>query len=176
MYWAGNNLNLSSYVVKSKSGKKNALLLSTMRPILGVTKDDGKQKPGLYKLYDFTKGGTDECDQRTESYIVKPKSRKWTIVSFSYVLDMAKINEGTLLSLTRKENPRHSATSSFEFIYNLSKSFCLPFIESRSLNGLSQSIIYKIETITGIKRSIFEESSNKSPMLSKPSNKQRYRE
>ena len=48
--------------MKTKSGKKNVLLFSTMRPIIGVTKDDGKQKPGLYKLYDFTKGGTDECD------------------------------------------------------------------------------------------------------------------
>ena len=83
---------------------------------MGVTKDDGKQKPGLYKLYDFTKGGTDECDQRTESYSVKPKSKKWTIVSFSYVLDMARINAATVLSLNEKENLRHSATSSFEFI------------------------------------------------------------
>ena len=54
-------------MLKTKSGKKNLLLLSTMRPIMGVTKDDGKQKPGLYKLYDFTTGGTDECYQRTES-------------------------------------------------------------------------------------------------------------
>ena len=103
---------------------------------MGVTKYDRNQKPRLYKLYDFTKGGTDECDQRTESYSVKPKSRKWTIVSFSYALDMARINAATVLSLNRKENPRHLATSSFEFIYNPSKSLCVPFIESRSLNGL----------------------------------------
>ena len=78
---------------------------------MGVKKGDRKQKPGLYKLYDFTEGGTDECDQRTESYSVKPKSRKWTIVSFSYVLDMARINAATVLSLNRKKNPQHSATS-----------------------------------------------------------------
>ena len=176
VYWANDNLNLSSYVVKTRSGKKNVLLLSAMRPIMGVTKDDRKQKPRLYKLYDFTKGGRDECDQMTESYSVKPKSRKWTIASFSYVLDMARINAATVLSLNRKENPRHSATSSFEFIYNLSKSLCLPFFESRSLNGLSENITHKTETITGKKRSIFAESSNKSPLSSKPSNKQRCRE
>ena len=61
VYWANDNLNLSSYVVKTRSGKKNVLLLSAMRPIMGVTKDDRKQKPGLYTLYDFTKGGRDEC-------------------------------------------------------------------------------------------------------------------
>ena len=75
VYWADDNLNLSSYVVKTKSGKKNVLLLSTMRRIMGVTKDDGKQKPGLYKLHNFTKGGTVECDQRTESYSVKPNGQ-----------------------------------------------------------------------------------------------------
>ena len=111
-------------------------------------------------MYDFTKGSTDECNQRTESYSVKPKSRKWTIGLSSYVLDMVRINAATVLSLNEKENPRNSATSSFEFIYNLSKTLCLPFIESRSLNGLSRNIMHKSETITGKKRSIFEESSN----------------
>ena len=48
---------LCSYNVKTKSkGKKNVLMLTTIRPLLGITKDD-KKKPALYKLYDFTKGG-----------------------------------------------------------------------------------------------------------------------
>ena len=66
IFWSDdNNLVLSSYVVKTKSsGKKNVLLLSTMQPMLGITKDDNKNKPAQYKLYDFTKGGTDECDKR----------------------------------------------------------------------------------------------------------------
>ena len=33
--------------------------------MLRVTKDDGKEKPALYKLYDFTKGGTDIVDQKS---------------------------------------------------------------------------------------------------------------
>ena len=39
-------------------------MLTTMRPCLGVTKGGGKEKPALYKLYDFTKGGTDIVDQK----------------------------------------------------------------------------------------------------------------
>lgn len=35
------------------------LMLSTAQPLLGVTKDDKKCKPAIYKLYDFNKGGTD---------------------------------------------------------------------------------------------------------------------
>ena len=55
---------LLSYTVKTKfSGKKNDLLLSTMRPLNGITRDDNKQKPGTFKFYEFTKGGTDIVDQ-----------------------------------------------------------------------------------------------------------------
>ena len=39
------------------------IMLTTAKPILGVTKDDKKEKLGTYKLYDFTKGGTDIFDQ-----------------------------------------------------------------------------------------------------------------
>ena len=60
-----------------------------MRIMLSIIKDDGKQKPAQYKLYDFTKGRTDECEQRIASYSAKPKSRKLTMVAFNYVLDMS---------------------------------------------------------------------------------------
>ena len=45
-----------TYSVKTKStGRKKVLMLSTMRPISGITKDDGKSKPAIMKFYDFTK-------------------------------------------------------------------------------------------------------------------------
>ena len=72
--------------------KKNVIFLSTAPPILGITKDHGKSKLGIYKLYDFTKGGTDIIDQRIGFYTCKLKSRKWTITVFSYVIDMARVN------------------------------------------------------------------------------------
>ena len=65
-FWENKNekLVLHSYAVKTKStGLRNVLLLSSMPPLLGTTKDDGKKKPAIYKLYDFTKGGTDVMDQ-----------------------------------------------------------------------------------------------------------------
>ena len=87
-YWEQDgDLSLSSYVVRASSGKKNILMLTTMRPLPGVTSDDGKKKPALYKLYDFTKGGMDIVDQKFGNYTVKTKSRKWTTVAFSYLLD-----------------------------------------------------------------------------------------
>ena len=69
--------------MKTSKAKKNVILLSTAPPILGITKDDGKSKLGIYKVYDFTKGGTDIIDQRMGFYICESKSIKWTITVFS---------------------------------------------------------------------------------------------
>ena len=72
-------VNLNFYVVSTKSsGKRNVLMLSTVHPILRLSKDI-KPKPALYELYDFTNGATDIVDQRMSFYSCIPKSRKWTI-------------------------------------------------------------------------------------------------
>ena len=67
-------------------------MLSTLEPILGTTKNDNCHRLGLYKLYDFTKCGTDIADQRMGFYTTKTKSRKWTLVMFAYMLDIARVN------------------------------------------------------------------------------------
>ena len=86
-------LNVTSYVANTKSsGKRNVLVLSTLNPILGLTKVDGKSKPAIINFYDFTKGGTDIVDQIMGKHTVKPKSSKWTIAAFSYILDVACVN------------------------------------------------------------------------------------
>ena len=35
---------------------KNIFVMSTMQPLLRITKDDNKHKPAVIKFYDFTKG------------------------------------------------------------------------------------------------------------------------
>jgi hypothetical protein len=32
---------------------KNVMMITSTTPIIGVTMDDGRQKPALYKQYDF---------------------------------------------------------------------------------------------------------------------------
>ena len=75
--------------------EKNVILLFTAPPILGITKDDGKSKLGIYKVYDFTKGRIDIIDKRTGFYTCKPKSRTWIKTVFSYVIEMARVNSST---------------------------------------------------------------------------------
>ena len=102
IYWQKDGpLSLSSYVVKSSTGKKNVFTLSTLEPILGTTKDDNCHKLGLYEPYDFTKGGTDIVDQRMGFHTTKTKSRKWTLVMFAYMLDTARVNSSTIFALNQ---------------------------------------------------------------------------
>ena len=103
-------------------------MLSTAPPILGITKDDGKSKLGIYKVYDFTKGGADIINQMG-FYTCKPKSRKWAITVFSYVIDMARVNSSTTFALEKKCDPfellKHD---SFEYCYTLLYQLVKPFL------------------------------------------------
>ena len=38
-------------------------------------------------------------------YTCKPKSRKWAITVFSYVIDMPRVNSSTTFALLKKYNP-----------------------------------------------------------------------
>ncbi|XP_057296194.1 uncharacterized protein LOC130625144 [Hydractinia symbiolongicarpus] len=71
------DIALCTYTIEGKSkGKKNVLVLSTMRPIMGITRDDEKHKPSIIKFYDFTKGGTDIIDQKISKHSCKSVTNK----------------------------------------------------------------------------------------------------
>ena len=81
------NLYITNYSVKTKStGRKNVLMLSTMRPITGITKDDGKSKPARMKFYNFTKGGIDIVDQWNDYYSCCARKNAGILSHFSLFL------------------------------------------------------------------------------------------
>lgn len=109
-------MDITSYVVNRKSPKKrNVLVLSTTNLILGVTKDDGKQKPAFIKFYDCTLGGTDVVYQKMGNYSVKPKFSKWTIAVFFYLLDVARVNVTTLSILNQNMSAKTRSTDLFMY-------------------------------------------------------------
>ena len=56
---------LHSYEFSTKiSGQRNVLLLSAVELIFGATIADGKKKPAICKLYDFTKAGMDVTEHQ----------------------------------------------------------------------------------------------------------------
>ena len=122
------DLVLTSYVVSSSKGKKNVLVLSTTKPLQGVTRDDGCRNPAVIKLYDFTKSGTDNVDQRIAMYSPRTKSAKWTRSALSFVLDTARVNSATLFAIATGVSP-HSIDS-FEFAWDLANSLVFTAISS----------------------------------------------
>lgn len=70
-------------MVKIKSVKENVLLLETMQPLLGMTKDDYRKK--LCKLYNFRNRGTDEDNKRSESHCSNQNKKKKSFVALYYV-------------------------------------------------------------------------------------------
>ena len=122
-------------------------MLSTAPPILDITKDDGKSKLGIYKVYEFAKGGTDIIDQRMGFYTCKLKSRERTITVSSFVIDMTRLNSSTIFALQKKYNP--CKQDSFEYCYTLLYQLVKPFKQSRSLNDLTTIVRQKIELVIG---------------------------
>uniref|UniRef100_A0A2P2I3U3 PiggyBac transposable element-derived protein 3 n=1 Tax=Hirondellea gigas TaxID=1518452 RepID=A0A2P2I3U3_9CRUS len=143
-------MSIHSYVAKTKgTGMKNLLVLSTLPPILGTTKDDGKDKPALHKFYDFSKGGTDIVDERIGSYSVSTKSKRWTLAAFSYMLDTMRVNAQTIFSMNNGVHPQK--TKSFEFGMEIVKSLITPHLITRkSLPGMRRSTISKINLFLNV--------------------------
>ena len=139
-------LSLHSYVVNTKSsGKRNVLLLFTMQPILGTTKDNGKQKPAIYKLYDYTKEGAAVVDQCMASYTCKAKCKRWTLPAFSYILDVSCINAATIMSLNKGNNSQQ--IDSHDFGMDLALALIRPHVQRRPSIGLQFDVQSKMKLV-----------------------------
>ena len=119
-------------------------MLSTVHPILGIS-EKIKPKPALHKLYDFTKGETDIVNQIMSFYSCEPKSRKWIIVAFSYLLDTCRVNASTIMAV----NTSDKELKSFNFGLDLVLALVRPYVEKRSRNGLTNDIVKKIKLVWG---------------------------
>ena len=153
IYWDENSpLPISSYFVKTSKSKKDVILFSSTPPILGITKDDEKSNLGIYKVYDFTKRVTDIIDQRMGFYTCQPKSRKFAITVFNYVIDMTRVNSSTTSAFQNQYYP--CKQDSYEYCNTLLCQLVKPFIQSRSLNGLTTFVRQKIELVIGKRQTV----------------------
>ena len=105
------NIALCTYTTKTKSKEmKNIFVMSTMQPLLGITKDDDKQKPAVIKFYDFTKGGIDVMDMKTSKFSCKTLSHRWAMVHFYYLLDTIRCNALSLLAIKHDKSLKKKST------------------------------------------------------------------
>ena len=140
------SLCFNTYTVKTKlKGKKNILLLSTVRLMKKKTKDDKKVKPAINKFYDFTKVGTDTVDQMNDFYTTRAKTSIWSVLVFYYMLNTIRVNAKTLWCIKYKKS--FSKISTFDITFELVNALVTPFIEQRNLNGLWKPLLKKINYI-----------------------------
>ena len=121
VYHKEKNIMLASYIDKKKSGKKNAILLSTMHDSVKVANDQRK-KPQIHSMYDHTKGDIDVVDLLSTSHSTRIKPKRWPINTFAFILDTCRTNAKTILQDNDKP------LSNFEFTYAIGKGLVLPVI------------------------------------------------
>ncbi|XP_023239706.1 uncharacterized protein LOC111638264 [Centruroides sculpturatus] len=81
---------LVSYVPKKN---KNVLLLSSMHHSGSIDQKSGSlQKPEIITFYNITKGGVDTVDQMTGTYNCARTTRRWPMIIFYCMLNIAGIN------------------------------------------------------------------------------------
>ena len=143
-------------------------MLPTMDIPLGTTKDDDKKKMALYKLYDFSMGGTDAIDKKKKKknaidyrcarYSCEPKSRRWTMVAWCYTLDMSRCNAQSIFALNTGKDPL--SVDSLSLGLDIVDALVKAFISSRKLHGLQAPTIKKMEYILDKKLKVHTSSAN----------------
>ena len=72
------------------------ILLSTMNHGISIVEEDRKKRPEIIKFYNETKIGVDLVDQMGQTHTCKRQTRRWPLILFYNVLDIAALNAYTV--------------------------------------------------------------------------------
>ena len=86
-------LTMVSYVPKKN---KTVILFSTVPHGISIVEEDPKTRPEIIKFYNETKIGVDLVDQIIQTYTCKRQTRRWPLILFYNVLDIAALNAHTV--------------------------------------------------------------------------------
>lgn len=119
----------------SYKAKKNkiVILMSTMHQTQLVSQNE-KKKPEIVEFYNRTKGGVDVADQMVEQYSTKFATRRWPVVVFSNIIDMAALNA---YKLERSLFPQTVNPKRRIFLKILGNALIKPFMNNKSLTNIN---------------------------------------
>ncbi|XP_054866815.1 piggyBac transposable element-derived protein 4-like [Amphiprion ocellaris] len=144
-------MTMVSYVPKKG---KAVILLSTMHHDKAVA-DTPKKKPEIIIYYNRTKGGVDLLDQMVSNYTCKRRTRRWPLVLWYNMLDVATLNAYTNYTL---EHPDYHAGLSHTrrlFIKELCKELVMPHMTRRLAETLNlPKILFKQWEDVGYKKNM----------------------
>ena len=141
-------LMLVSYIPKRG---KNVLVVSTMHKEDYVT-PTATRKPDVILFYNETKGGVDTVDQMIDTYRTKAASRRWPMVVFYTIVDVAALNAMVILKHTNNVyflQPKRKHRR--QFLLDLGMALVTPQVETRAANldGLQTRITKAMSLILG---------------------------
>ncbi|XP_015120075.1 piggyBac transposable element-derived protein 4 isoform X1 [Diachasma alloeum] len=115
---------LVSYVPKKS---RNVLLLSSLHHDDKIDEETGsRQKPEIMTFYNATKGGVDVVDELKGNYSVNRETRRWPMVVFYGLMNIAGINS----QIIYRENTGAKITRR-AYLSDLAKSLVLPQLNRR---------------------------------------------
>ncbi|CAK1579673.1 unnamed protein product [Parnassius mnemosyne] len=109
---------LLSYVPKKH---KTVIMLSSMHHTESM--DSVKGIPEIISFYNSCKGGVDSLDEKCAKYCCARRSRRWPLIIFYRILDIAAVNSFIMSN--------YNTSDRLSFMKNLGKSLVKPHLERR---------------------------------------------
>ncbi|XP_067101197.1 piggyBac transposable element-derived protein 4-like [Osmerus mordax] len=122
------NMTMVSYVPKKG---KAVVLLSTMHDSRVVDENSVKKKPEVIQYYNKTKGGVDTMDQMVRTYTCKRRTRRWPMVLWYNLLDVATLNAYSLFTAQHPDYMGGVTNARRLFIKELGKELVMPHMKRR---------------------------------------------
>lgn len=142
MFAFGNYCTLVSYIPKKN---RNVLLVSSLHHDDNVDSISGK--PEIIVDYNNTKGGVDIVDRLCSNYNVARSTKRWPMVIFYAILNVAAINSLVVFSANNQNT--HDMRRR-QFLQVLSHELIVPHIQERSKNPrLPKSLRERMQEICG---------------------------
>nr|CAH7712308.1 unnamed protein product [Callosobruchus chinensis] len=105
------NMTLVSYVPRKR---KNVLAVSSMHYDGRIDQDTGdKKKPEMITFYNATKVGVDSADQKMAQYTVSRNTRRWPMVMFYNMINIAGINGHVVYKSNSQETNKLSSQEEY---------------------------------------------------------------
>uniref|UniRef100_UPI00358EDC05 piggyBac transposable element-derived protein 4-like n=1 Tax=Myxine glutinosa TaxID=7769 RepID=UPI00358EDC05 len=138
------DITMVSYVPRKG---KAVVLLSTMHHDKSVQEESKKKKPDIITYYNSTKGGVDLMDKMVRTYSCKRQTRRWPMVMWYNVMDVAHLNAYVLFT---SQHPEFHPGANYKrrlFLKELVQEMVTPHMRSRLQENskLQKTIVASID-------------------------------
>lgn len=115
------------------------IMLSTEHDDVTMVEVDGQEKPNIVADYNEYKAAVDNSDKMCKVYSCKRATRRYSLILFFHILDVATINSHILFNLNKDKK-----MSRFKFIRQIGHDLIFPLIQERLVSGILNGVHIRI--------------------------------